>query len=241
MKNQQLRQTAYLKRLQMLHEAKYTVLFLLIIFIFAFAVMSCVYNVFVFFNCCEIYEFKNISMSPTINNYEDNDFGIINTKAEIEVGKVITCTVVSNMEILSVTKRVVAVGGDKITVVKQVNENGVSYFLQCIPKGLTTPYIMQEDYLLDKSKNKDVYDDFQVLYERDSIQTEIHDGQRYIVIPDNCMFVLGDNRNNSQDSSEYGPININTYTGTVVYHIREGKNLYLYQILYALGLIGNNI
>lgn len=240
--SKQFKKTKYLNRLEMLKDAKYTIFWLVYFLVLTLALSSFVYNVLAYTNSCVVYVIQNSSMYPTINqNSLVNDKTIVDTTLKPEVGKIIMYVTLINSEVTNITKRIVATEGDKITVVKETIDGQTSFYLQRIPNGHTSPYKIQEDYVADKSSIKTTYEKFEKLYQRSDIQTELINGQMYIVVPENNIFFLGDNRASSYDSSNMGPCSIDGYRGTATYLIKEGKNLQLIQMLYALGLLAPNI
>lgn len=242
MKNKTLSNTKYTMRLEVLRDAKkiFAVVCFFVLFTLIFGYFM--YHILAYYNSCEIYNIINYSMYPTINaNRDINDKSIVDHHIKAKIGDIIMFNILIDMTPTNVTKRLIATEGDKITVVKEITDESIEYYLQRIPKGHTVPYKMVEDYVADKSAIKRTYEKFSLLYQNPDIQTEEINGQIYIVIPDNYIFFLGDNRASSYDCSNIGPCHINGYRGRTTYLIKEGKNINIIQVLYALGLLAPNI
>lgn len=235
-------QTQFKKRMAMLKDAKLALIFVCITCLNAAFILYMTCNVFNFVNTCEIFVVSGASMYPTINAGSTDDKLIVDVTATPSVNDVIMFSIVKDGAIIDVTKRLIAVGGDKITAVREnVGGDDYCYYLQKISRGTTVPFKLQEDYVVDKSSLKRTYEKFQVLYTKSDIQIEVIDGQKYIVIPEGFVFFLGDNRDVSYDCSNFGPVRENGYCGKVVYLITNQKYKDLYSILYALGFLKSNI
>lgn len=137
------------------------------------------------------------SMYP--NLHDGDKLFLLKFGYSLDYGDIVVFSRQSNDEMsINVVKRIIALSGDTLKFDKTTN--------QWIVNGqpLNEPYFNGE-YSID-------YFD------------KTHDNQLFeqgITIPEGCIFVLGDNRNNqgavSQDSHIYGPIQTSSIIGKVVY------------------------
>lgn len=131
---------------------------------------------------------KGASMEPT---FQSGDY-IITSKItykfkKIERGDVIVFNSPKNPNIEYI-KRIIGLPGDKIMV-----KDGEVY---------VNDQILPETYISAKTN----------LWEGGFLK----EGEP-IIVPDNYLFVMGDNRPRSSDSREFGPIPISSIVGTVIY------------------------
>lgn len=118
-----------------------------------------------------------------------------------------------------VIKRLIAIGGDKIAVKQHLGE----YRIFLIENGKNEVTILEEEYLLNYDVNEKLFNNFYIMTATLGIEI---DANGYITIPENSVFVLGDNRNNSTDSSSYGPKPKEAVVGKVDYVVYGNKNMY---------------
>lgn len=108
-------------------------------------------------------------------------------------------------------KRVIAVGGDTLQF-KRVQSSS------------DTSMLHYEIYINGNKYNED-YINETIKYRNESLIPECVLSEEIISIPENKVFVMGDNRNNSRDSREIGLISTEHITGKVVIHIPYGKTI----------------
>ena len=194
----------------------------------------------IFFTNFKYYQIRQESMRPLFNNYQNSDVtdGVfVKIGSSFEVGDI----VVLKFNETTLIKRVIATGGDKISIVKKEFPNRVEYLVQRIAKGTTIPYTLTESYINqeDPFGMKKVYDSFHSFMESTSLEKEsIFDGKdfvNYLVLQEDEVFYLGDNRGNSLDSSRNGPAKIEDVIGKVEIVVWKEQN-YLFNVFaYFLG------
>ena len=184
--------------------------------------------VIIFFNFTHIYyNVLGPSMSPTLNNGvsrsdECIDGVMVSKIKSFTCGDIIVIdkneTDIDGNE-KYVIKRLIAEGGDKITV-KKVDGY---YRIIIIKAGSSESELLQEQYITDLSINENLYTKFQNLISGGNVNV---DGE-YLVVGDDEVFYLGDNRANSTDCSVYGPVKRSFVVGKVDYIIYGNTNAYV--------------
>lgn len=164
------------------------------------------------------------SMVPTLNNYDDystKDYVYINRFSSFSHGDIIVINNPEETENKTVIKRVIAMEGDKISVVRNVN----SYYVYIIKNGETTYRVLKEPYLASASMEQ-TYLNFEKLSSKNLSGGEFStiDGIKFLTIKEGYVFYLGDNRNDSKDCSYYGPIQKSKVVGKVDIIVYENKN-----------------
>lgn len=137
------------------------------------------------------------SMQPTINAEWENtdedrhkqDTAYIKTNGDIKRGDII----VVQLDELFIIKRLIAKGGDRVNILQESETDEINVYLN--GEALQENYVVYESGLVVTLSNfNELRDDKPELFD---------DGE--LVVPENYVFYLGDNRGQSQDSSSYGP------------------------------------
>ena len=161
------------------------------------------------------------SMQPTINNYIDYEHNMdivyINKTANYTYGDII----VIQKPDLQIIKRVIAMPGDEINIVHV----GSEYYVERNGEKLIEHYLRIVADITDSNGMKHEYDNFQIYKEENKETLNFVDKVNYInsaiVVPQGQVFVLGDNRHNSEDSARVGCFDMGKVIGRVdiiVYH-----------------------
>lgn len=141
------------------------------------------------------------SMYPT---FEGNGTEIVYGRfcfSKLDRGDIIV--VAHPMQTEKVLKRLVAFGGEKICVIQNLD---LTYSLVVITCDGTT--------IIERTLNVGAGQDLKISIESTSNQTFLKEGKKfveingnkYLKIPENCVFYLGDNVTSSWDCSEYGAV-----------------------------------
>ena len=183
--------------------------------------------VMIFFNFTHIYyNVYGPSMSPTLNAGVTTPSECIDA---VMVSKIKSFTrgdiiVIDRNEKDSegnekyVIKRLIAEGGDKITV-RLIEGN---YRIVLIKAGQTDEILLDEEYIPDLSANDNLNKKFQIMVENEPVNYK--DG--FLILADDEVFYLGDNRSNSSDCSVYGPAKRKDVVGKADYIIYGNTNIY---------------
>lgn len=177
---------------------------------------------------CEV---NGSSMYPTLNNNygsNKNDVVFVNIyDKDVTYGDIVV--VQTSKE--KIIKRVVGMSGDEIDIVKVNNE----YLLERNGEIIKETYICQNinpsTPTLSQNGMDSTYLSFQGLKESNPLEFSL-DGK--YVVPKDSIFVLGDNRTVSQDSSYYGAFSIENLVGRVEYIKKFNEStlhFYYYYIL----------
>lgn len=152
------------------------------------------------------------SMYPTLNYYADDaDIVAINTKASYSYGDIVTAKHGGK----SIIKRVIALEGDYVDIVYNSEDELVI---------MLNGEVLTEDYIKLKAKRSQgprVYSNWQ-----EYIGTA---GEKYVegsglLVGEDEVFLLGDNRSDSNDSSAYGPVPKSSIYGKVDFVYRKGES-----------------
>lgn len=178
------------------------------------------------------------SMLPTLNSTtlsdeEKGDKVYINTKAEIKQQDIVV--IFSNELKENIIKRCIAVGGQTVNIVgvgptayifpERVNDVPVDvpkyqrYYVEVDGKEINEPYINKAG---DQTVMEKEFIRFYLWKYKQGMRGE--DLQKAITIQQDEIFALGDNRENSADSSSVGPFNKTEIVGRVDHIIYKGTS-----------------
>ena len=181
----------------------------------------------IFFNLTHEYHvISGASMTPTLNNHSTVD-GVFVSKIKgygrgdiLVVNKGVKD---SNGQDIFVIKRLIALAGDKITV-KEINGE---FRIVLIYAGENEQIVLDEPYLDGYVQNASLYTKF------NNTILELNytlDENGFFTVPEGEIFLLGDNRLVSQDSSTYGTKSQSLVVGVVDYIVYGNTNPY-WQVL----------
>jgi len=163
------------------------------------------------------------SMRPLLNNYENTEYGdmvLISKRNNVEHQDIVVFTDKLNSsetENKQLIKRVIGLSGDKINMILNSDKQCIDVYLN--DTLLDEPYVLQAENQAQFSSLTQKYLSFKNQAGWDYWKTDDHkivstyDGG--IIVPDGCMFCLGDNRIDSFDSRSFGPVPIEWCEGIV--------------------------
>ena len=167
-----------------------------------------------------------VSMQPTLNplGSTKSDTVYINKFSEINYGDIVVLAKKSSIDINHIIKRVIGLPGDTIEI-KQV-EDGIFVF--------RNGEKLVEDYIYNIATSGDpnnkgraatleAYIQFRhSVYESPDNYDAVFDKNGRLVVQEGQVFVLGDNRGYSLDSSVDGPFSMDTVVGRVDFIVPYG-------------------
>ena len=193
-----------------------------ILFVFLIAICGLI----IFFNVThEYYDVLGPSMSPTINvgvtgEHEKKDGVFVSKIKSYTRGDIIVALRTNEKnETYHIIKRIIAIGGDKIKIDEIDGVNKVVI----IKAGMQESEILNETYIKDYSINKNLKKEFYDMINREEIEI---DENGFMTIPNEHIFYLGDNRLQSSDCADYGPVQQSKVVGKVDYIIYNNTNPY---------------
>ena len=177
------------------------------------------------YNTAPVY---GVSMQPTLNAMggTKNDTVYINKFSKGDYGDVIVLKIVDGGETTYIIKRLIGKSGDRINV-KADTQGNIAVYRN--GKALVENYILDIKQCGDPNNlgMKSTLADFDILRDRalageiDNVTFNV-DGE--LVLSDNQVFVLGDNRGYSIDSADDGPFIVDNIEGRVDYILPYGEN-----------------
>lgn len=190
--------------------------------IFQFIVLLTTIGVLLYLYVIQVFQVKGNSMHPT---YKNGEYLLINKlsyrDSEPDYGDVLIFQAPDHPE-FDYIKRVIARPGDEVLL-----EDGKFYVNEELIDESPYLQIPEEDYFLYK-KNRTCT----TIYQQTQTKTQIEDSKKAnftiptkagrflkegetITIPDNELFLVGDDRPCSSDSRDYGSVSINKVYGEV--------------------------
>ena len=181
-----------------------------------------------------------VSMQPTLNplGSTKSDTVYINKFSEINYGDIVVLAKKSSIDINHIIKRVIGLPGDTIEI-KQV-EDGIFVF--------RNGEKLVEDYIYNIATSGDpnnkgmaatleAYIQFRhSVYENPDNYEAVFDKNGRLVVQEGQVFVLGDNRGYSLDSSVDGPFSMDTVVGRVDFIVPYGVVPFYYFLDYFTGI-----
>lgn len=167
------------------------------------------------------YSVRQQSMEPTL---KEKDIVWANKLKKPDYGDIVLVTVRQNGEEEIYIKRVVAFGGDLIWVEQSADNKGAYYL--CRQKNGTTA---EERLVVEQYDDGIILDMMNILNlpeRKDDNNLKAIGKANAILVPENSVYCLGDNRNNSLDSGELGAFAEEDVIGVIV-----GKGMTLFWII----------
>ncbi len=173
------------------------------------------------------------SMQPTLNTVNENngDTIYVNRFADYGLGDIVVIQSSSDSD-KYIIKRVIAMEGDTICIYN----DGTNYVLERSDSTTSVAHIVKEDYIKSvdgmATTFNNLYDSTTGLISSDKWSrcfTHDDDTDRYyFTVPTGTIFVLGDNRANSNDSSKNGPYDLGHVVGKVEHVVKYGESKFWY-------------
>lgn len=206
------------------HYAKKKSSFETFIVVFFVILSLYIYSCLLFYSIFYQVQVIGQSMKPTFNialeegaNGKDSIYKDIVVVNRYETGKNGDIILIKTEDDV-IIKRIIATAGQTLTLKKDSSDNYTYYHYYLNGVKIDESYLgenykdMNASYYTNKFKDTDD--------KNYTVTTETKDGfeQATIVIPQNCVFALGDNRGNSRDSTYYGAFDISQIKGKVAFY-----------------------
>ena len=171
-----------------------------------------------------------ISMQPTLNPKGEtkSDIVYINRFANYTYGDIIVIKQ-DQLEHEYIIKRVIGLQNDTINIISNSYTGEVELYVNDI--------LLHEDYIYDITTSTDPNNlgmeaTLSNFIHLKATKPELFNANGYLVVPENQVFVLGDNRGVSLDSSMQGPYSTSSVVGRVDFVIPYGESTLTYFLNY---------
>lgn len=167
-----------------------------------------------------------ISMQPTLNEKgrDKSDIVYINRLAKYSHGDIIV-TINPTDRSEYIIKRVIGLQGDVINIVKHSDSE---YSLVVNGETLFEPYTMDHQNGTTKGIARS-YDRFHSLRVNSQVNRPgLFNENGELVVPEGEIFLMGDNRYDSEDSTTHGPLKASEVKGKVDYIVYYGQSEFVF-------------
>ena len=153
---------------------------------------------------------KNLSILEDANKSQYKDIAFANRFNKGSSGDIVLINLGKDV----VIKRIIAMEGDQVKLKKE--SDGYFYYYVNNKK-------LEEDYILDRvDMNLSYFNKFCFESEKHqnlkNVDVIVEDREAVLTVPKDCVYVLGDNRLVSDDSSSYGCVNTQKILGAVSFY-----------------------
>lgn len=209
-------------------------------FVITSIVVALFLSLFVFIYTHEYYPVTGQSMYPTINGSGFDENGVYinpNNKGSFQ-----DIVVAETEDGTTVIKRILGLEGDLVSFIKDVDGN--TYFYR-IPAGTQqseyennlSAFKLNETYLYDISGNEIQKEHFDKMLSKESENKVFvmsnYTFYEFFQVPEGEIFIMGDNRGHTTDSSDYGSLPVDNILGKVDYMVKNNY-LQVFEILFKI-------
>lgn len=202
--------------------------------LFFYACLILALGLVVFTFCLTECEVTGSSMQPTLNKLsaEKHDTVYLNKfNKSYAYGDI----VVIESDDEAIIKRVIGLGGDVIDIVETHIDSGIIYKLERNGEIIDEDYILiSTDVTIGTDKKNGMYKTLEHFQDLKKTCPEQFDADGKLVVGDGKIFVLGDNRAVSSDSSSHGVFEMSQVTGKVekIRYYEENQILFVIDYLW---------